>query len=103
MKTHEIILIPLSLIIFTEFYFQYNNTRVMKSLLTYPPAVFLKLWDKCFIGIKKNKRNKEVFFFREKPASELEASLSSEVLGINNKNNIFDHLLINQQEISPVL
>lgn len=89
--------------IFTEFYFQYNNTRVMKSLLTYPPAVFLKLWDKGFIGIKKNKKNKEVFFFREKPTSELEASLSSEVLGVNNKNNIFDHLLINQQEISPVL
>ena len=53
--------------IFNEFYFAYNNTRVMKSLLYYPPKQFLELWKAGIVGIKKNKRNKEIFFFREKP------------------------------------
>ena len=88
---------------FQEFFFQYNYTRVMKSLLYYPPAIFLKLWDRGMIGIKKDKNNKEIFFFREKPTPELEAGLYSEVLGGKNKNNIFDYSVLNTNKISPVL
>lgn len=89
--------------VFKEFFFQYNYTRVMKSLLYYPPAIFIKLWDKGMIGIKKDNKNKEIFIFREKPTPELEASLSSEVLKGLNKNNIFVQPVLNTFEFSPVL
>lgn len=46
--------------IFKGFYHAYNETRVMKSLLYYPPKKFLKLWESGIIGTKKNKRNKEI-------------------------------------------
>ena len=80
--------------IFSEFFYAYNYTRVMKSLLYYPPAMFLKLWDAGIIGIKKNKNNKEIFFFKEKPTPEMEASLSSEILTGKNKNNTFDYSVL---------
>lgn len=54
-------------IIFQEFYEAYNNTRVMKSLLYYSPIEFISLWKSNIIGIKRDKNNKEIFFFKEKP------------------------------------
>jgi putative transposase len=89
--------------IFQEFFFAYNNTRVMKSLLYYPPKQFLKLWESGLIGIKKDKRNREIFFFREKPLPNIEVGSSSEDLGVINKNNIFKESVLNPLEISPVL
>ncbi len=38
--------------VFKEFYHAYNETRAMKSLLSYPPKKFLKLWESGTIGIK---------------------------------------------------
>jgi len=88
--------------IFKGFYHAYNETRAMKCLLSYPPKTFLKLWESGFIGIKKNKWNKEVFFFREKPHPENGIGSSPEVLYRVNKNNIFMSSVLNPLEISPV-
>ncbi len=88
--------------IFTDFYYAYNGTRVMKSLLHYPPRIFLKLWESGIIGIKKNKNNKEIFFFREKPHPDLDFGSSPEDLYWVNKNNIFENRFLNPLEISPV-
>ena len=89
--------------IFQEFYYAYNNTRVMKALLYYPPKQFLKLWESGIIGIKKDKRNKEVFFFSEKPVPDPEPGSSHEDLFVVSKNNNFEIPVLNQLEISPVL
>jgi transposase InsO family protein len=88
--------------IFKEFYQAYNETRVMKSLLYYPPKLFLNLWESGIIGIKKDKQNKEIFFFREKPLPTLGFSSSPEDLHRINKNNIFEIPVLNPMEISPV-
>ena len=88
--------------IFQEFFYVYDNTRVMKSLLYYPPKQFLELWKSGLIGIKKDKRNKEIFFFREKPLPNMEVGSSSEDLGMINKNNIFKESVLKPLEISPV-
>ena len=88
--------------VFKEFYHAYNETRVMKSLLCYPPKIFLKLWESGIIGIKKNEKNKEVFFFREKPHLDFGLGSSPEVLYRVNKNNIFEYKVLNPLEISPV-
>jgi putative transposase len=88
--------------IFEEFYKAYNETRVMKSLLCFPPKSFLKLWEAGIVGIKKNKKNKEIFFFREKPHPSLGLGSSPEVLYWVNKNNIFAPSVLNPLEISPV-
>ncbi len=88
--------------VFKEFYHAYNETRVMKSLLCYPPKIFLKLWESGIIGIKKNEKNKEVFFFREKPHPDFGLGSSPEVLYRVNKNNIFESIVLNPLEISPV-
>lgn len=76
--------------IFKEFYKAYNETRVMKCLLCYPPKKFLKLWESGIIGIKKNKKNKEIFFFREKPHPTFGFGSSPEVLFGINKYNILE-------------
>jgi transposase InsO family protein len=89
--------------IFKEFFQAYNNTRVMKALLYYPPKTFLKLWESGFVGIKKDKRNREIFFFREKPLPILEVGFSAEDLYAINKNNKFEIPVSNLMEISPVL
>lgn len=88
--------------IFKGFYHAYNETRAMKSLLSYPPREFLKLWESGIIGIKKNKENKEIFFFREKPHPKTGLGSSPEVLYRVNKNNIFESSVLNPLEISPV-
>jgi transposase InsO family protein len=76
--------------IFSEFYFAYNNTRVMKALLYYPPKQFLELWKSGIIGIKKDKRNKEIFFFREKPHPFAGIGSSLEDFLVVNKNSNFE-------------
>jgi hypothetical protein len=88
--------------IFKGFYQAYNETRAMKCLLCYPPRTFLKLWESDIIGIKKNKKNKEIFFFREKPHPECGLGSSPEDFDRINKNNIFKTLVLNPLEISPV-
>jgi transposase InsO family protein len=88
--------------IFKGFYQAYNETRVMKCLLCYPPKKFLKLWESGIIGIKKDKRNKEIFFFREKPHPQNGLGSSPEVLYRLNKNNTFESSVLNTMEISPV-
>lgn len=88
--------------IFKGFYHAYNETRAMKCLLSYPPKKFLKLWESGIIGIKKNKKNKEIFFFREKPHPECGLGFSPEVLYQVNKTNIFESNVLNPLEISPV-
>lgn len=89
--------------IFSDFYFAYNNIRVMKALLYYPPVKFLKLWKSGIVGIKKDNNNREIFFFREKPVPNPETSLSAEALLGINKNNKFENLVLTTQKISPVL
>lgn len=88
--------------IFKEFYHAYNQTRVMKSLLSYPPKIFLTLWESGIVGIKKNKRDKEIFFFREKPHPSFGLGSSPEAFYRLNKNNIFESTVLNPLEISPV-
>lgn len=88
--------------IFKGFYHAYNETRAMKSLLCYPPKKFLKLWESGIIGIKKNKKNKEIFFFREKPRPENGFGSSPEVLYRVSKINVFKTSVLNPLEISPV-
>lgn len=75
----------------------------MKALLYYPPKQFLKLWKSGIIGIKKDKKSKEVFFFREKPVPNLEPGSSCEDFFTVNKNSNFEIAVLNQLEISPVL
>jgi len=89
--------------IFCDFYYAYNNTRVMKELLYFPPAHFLKLWNTGIIGIKKDKNDREIFFFREKPLPGSEEGSPSEVFLRKNKDTTRNQLIINQLEISPVL
>ena len=76
--------------VFNEFYFAYNNTRVMQALLYYPPKPFLELWKSGIIGIKKDKKNKEIFFFREKPHPFEGIGSSHEDFFVVNKNSNFE-------------
>lgn len=89
--------------IFSDFYKAYNNTRVMKELLYYPPAHFLKLWNTGTVGIKKDKNGREIFFFREKPLPESKDGSPAEDLLWQNKNTTINQLITNPLEISPVL
>ena len=89
--------------IFNDFFYAYNNIRAMKVLLYYPPLTFLKLWESGMVGIKKDMRDREIFFFREKPAPKLGAGLSAEVLLGKNKFNTFGNRVLTTKEISPVL
>lgn len=89
--------------IFTDFFYAYNNTRVMAALLYYPPMEFLELWKSGIVGIKKDKKNREVFFFREKPVLKKGPDLSAEVLLGNDKFNTFNNQVLTTKEISPVL
>jgi putative transposase len=89
--------------IFCDFYHAYNNTRVKKELLYYPPGHFLKLWEDSNIGIKKDKKGKEIFFFREEPLPKSEDGSPTEDLLWQNKNTTRNNLIINPLEISPVL
>lgn len=85
-----------------NFFFAYNNTRVMKAILYYPPITFLKVWKTGVIGIKKDKNNKQIFFFREKPALNMESGFPPEVLMGNDKNIKFENRVLTTREISPV-
>lgn len=76
--------------IFNEFYFAYDNTRVMQALLYYPPKKFLELWKSGIVGIKKDKKNKEIFFFREKPHPFEGIGSSHEDFLVVNKNSNFE-------------
>ena len=89
--------------IFCDFFYAYNYTRAMKSLLYYPPLEFLKLWKSKILGIKKDKKNREIFFFREKPAPKLVTGLSAEVLEGINKSNTFEPRNLTTKKNSPVL
>lgn len=89
--------------IFSEFFFAYNNVRAMRALLHYPPVTFLNLWKTGVVGVKKDKREREIFFFREKPAPKPGTGLSTEVLLGLNKFNTFENKLLTTKEISPVL
>jgi len=88
--------------IFQEFFLAYNYTRVKKRLLYKSPFDFLKLWESGVIGIKRDKHNKEIFFFKEKPASKLETGFSYEEFISHNKSSIFENNYSNHLEISPV-
>lgn len=88
--------------IFRAFYYAYNETRAMKSLLSYPPRKFLRLWEAGIVGIRRDKRNKDFFFFREKPFPPTGIGSSPEDLIWANKNSIFDSSVLNPLEISLV-
>ena len=88
--------------IFKGFFQAYNETRVMRSLLCHTPKEFLKLWEQGIVGIKKNKWNREIFFFKEKPHPETGIGSSPEDLHRIIKNNIFESLVLKPLEISPV-
>ena len=88
--------------IFREFYSTYNNTRSMKSLLYYSPIKFIELWNTGCVAIKKDKKKREIFYFREMPQINIVEDISSEDLFVLNKSNTFDHSIINLQEISPI-
>lgn len=83
--------------VFKGFYHAYNETRVMKALLYYPPKKFLELWESGIIGIKKDpKSNKEVFHFKEKPFPPAGIGSSAEDLYRENKCSNFDKSVQNQ-------
>lgn len=88
--------------VFFEFYEAYNNTRVMESLLYNSPNDFLNLWENNQIAIKKDKNDKQIFFFKEKPVQHLEHSSPSEDFCVQNKINTFKPQLLTQSEISPI-
>jgi len=88
--------------IFKGFFQAYNETRVMRSLLCHTPKEFLKLWELGIVGIKKNKWNREIFFFKEKPHPKTGIGSSPEDLHRLIKNNIFESLVLKPLEISPV-
>ncbi len=88
---------------FERFFFAYNNTRIKKDLLYYAPKEFLELWEKGYVEIKKNKKNKEQFYFKEKPNAEALWGLSSILMNSSNEVKHSKSLILNHQEISPVL
>jgi hypothetical protein len=79
--------------IFSEFFHAYNYTRVMESLLYNSPADFIGKWKSGVVGIKKDKRNKQIFFFREKPSHVNEIGSSPEDFSGLYKNNNFEKAL----------
>lgn len=87
--------------VFTGFFDTYNNTRVMKSLLYYSPIQFLSLWDKGIVGIKNDKRGREIFFFKEKPDPILDLGSSPEEVFVQNKFTTFNNHFLNRPENSP--
>lgn len=87
---------------FDQFYTAYNYTRVMKSLLYHAPIEFLELWNKGYIGIEKNKRKKETFFFRQKPPAEGLGGSRSEALYWASKNMNQITTFTNLVQNSPV-
>lgn len=88
--------------IFKEFYHAYNETRAMRSLLCYSPKQFLNFWESGIIEIKKDKYNREKFFFREKPYPNQGLGSPHEDFFRLNKINIFENNVLNPMEISPV-
>lgn len=88
---------------FSEFFDAYNNTRVMSSLLYYPPVSFLNLWKSGKVGIKKDKKKREIFFFREKPTPKPGFGLPAEAFLGQNKVNVINPLVLTTEKISPVL
>ena len=88
--------------IFTDFFTAYNKTRVMKSILHNSPENFLRLWESGCIGIKKDKRNKEIFFFTEKPTNNNLVDSPVEDFFVHHKINTFVDSFNNQQKNSPV-
>ena len=88
--------------VFSEFYEAYNNTRVMESLLYHSPKDFLIQWENDQIAIKRNKNNKQIFFFKEESILDSELSSSLEEYCVQNKINTFKPELFVHPEISPV-
>ncbi len=88
--------------VFKEFFFAYNNTRVMKSLLYFPPVQFLNVWQSGNVGIKRDRKGREIFYFREKPAPLKETDPPSEALLGLNKYITFDNRVLTTKKNSPV-
>ena len=74
----------------------------MKSILHNSPENFLSLWESGCIGIKKDKRNKEIFFFTEKPTKKEMVDSPVEDFFVHDKINTFVDLFNNHQKNSPV-
>ena len=87
---------------FEQFYKAYNYTRVMKSLLYNAPFEFLELWTKGLIGIEKNKRKKDIFVFRQKPAIQGVLGSRAEDLYWASKNMKQNITFTNMVQNSPV-
>jgi putative transposase len=78
--------------IFNEFYSTYNNTRAMARILYRSPLNFLKEWESGKVEIIINKKNKQEFFFREKPVQKIETDFSPEDFFVQNKiSNFTNH------------
>jgi hypothetical protein len=88
--------------ILNDFFRAYNYTRVMKSLLHYSPYEFLNVWNDGIIGIKRNEKNKEVFFFKQKPSPINKVGSCSEDDFESVKNINFNRSFTNQVGNSPV-
>lgn len=86
----------------TDFFAAYNYTRAMKSLLHYSPYEFLNLWNAGVIGIKRDNKGRERFFFSQKSSPMVGVSSCTEDLIGKVKNNIFEYSLSNPVENSPV-
>lgn len=87
--------------IFSDFYQTYNNTRVMENLLYYSPKDFLIQWENDRIVINRDKNNKQIFFFREKPVLSIAPGSPLEDYCVQNKINTFKTKLLTHNEISP--
>jgi len=88
--------------ILNEFFYAYNYTRVMKSLLYHSPDEFLKLWNTGAFEVRKDHDNKERFFFRQKSSSLAEVDSCAEDRIGSFKNNTFNNPFLNPVENSPV-
>ena len=78
--------------VLNDFFYTYNNIRIMKSILYKSPFQFLKHWKDTNIGVKTENK-KIIYFFRKETTAKCTVASSSEYLGGDNKNiNIYNTL-----------
>jgi putative transposase len=71
---------------FSEFYLTYNQKRIKKELLGKSPAQFYQLWLENKIG-QEMKKNKQKFFFKEKPSRSIGSPSEDVLFALQNKEN----------------
>lgn len=79
--------------ILQQFFFVYNNKRIMKSILYMAPMVFLKQWSEGKIECKEEKRRIK-YFLREKPTEKKSEGSSPDTFFLQSKDrNMFSNFI----------